>query len=540
MAYKCGYLGCNDAFETKADLLRHVRASHNRSDPSVYKCSRCTAYFRTKGELLVHVERTHRAGIASELLQVSLALTDLQAQKVRETLVEMYNEDKEPTIKTLHDRLLAEADKERYKEMKLQLRYITNKLRQAYEIFGYEANEFWDNYDKTCNVVDMEGLTDIEKKLVTHTIMQRIIEEFKVQDKIKLYIALDDAYQAIVNYQNKETNITKVVREGRKYGFGLLISTQLLEDLPVPIIANTSVKFVMSYHEPIALDKIHRMLVFTEVEKALLYRMLVGSCFMFDQNAIQNGMPHPAYIEVDRIDTDEKNRLKEAIKRLDIKKAYDFAPDKIPDREMHAVIRQLDIPSVSVYRFLVAFERTKSLPETYKMLQSKGWIKSQTTIYGTKSKPSLEQRAVDSGYFADGKLTQKATEVLDPYRLIARQGHRQGSEEHTGLMRHTIEMIQNDGNYAFVLKEREGFDVGELGTDVKIKGMWDYYKVTAYEIQTNAIKSEIIRCVEKARDQDTGLVFVTNSKKTQQEILQLTDKQYKCIHLPANDFNKLN
>ncbi len=32
-----------------------------------------------------------RAGIASELLQVSLALTDLQAQKVRETLVDMYN-----------------------------------------------------------------------------------------------------------------------------------------------------------------------------------------------------------------------------------------------------------------------------------------------------------------------------------------------------------------------------------------------------------------------------------------------------------------
>ncbi len=479
----------------------------------------------------MNIER--RARIASELLQVSLALTDLQAQKVRETLVEMYTEKQEVTVRTLHDKLLKEVEKERYKEMKLQLRYITNKLRQAEEVFGYEPQEFWDNYDKTCNVVDMEGLTDIEKKLVTHTIMQRIIEEFKVQDKIKLYIALDDAYQAIVNYQNKETNITKVVREGRKYGFGLLISTQLLNDLPEAIVANTSVKFVMSYHEPIALDRIHRMLVFTEVEKALLHRMPVGSCMLFDQNAIQNGMPHPAFIEVDKLDKHEKDRIKESIKQLDIKKAYDFPPENRPDREMHAVIRQLDIPSVSVYRFLIAFDRTKNITEAHKMLKSKGWIKSETTIYGNKSKPSLEQRAVDSGYFMDGKLTQKATELLDPYRMIQKQGANMGSEEHTGLMKHTIEMIQNNGNYAFALRERESFDVGELKTDVKVKGLWDYYNVTAYEVQTNAIKSEIERCVEKAKDQSTGLVFVTNSKKTKDEIERLTDKQYKCLKLPV-------
>ena len=480
-----------------------------------------------------------RCGVASELLQISLALTDLQAQKVRETLVEMYNEGKEPTIRTLHDRLLESVEKERYKEMKLQLRYITNKLRQAYEIFGYESNEFWDNYGKTCNIIDMEGLTDIEKKMVTHTIMQRIIEEFKVQDKIKLYIALDDAYQAIVNYHirdtnvNKETNITKVVREGRKYGFGLLISTQLLNDLPEAIVANTSVKFVLSYHEPIALDRIQRMLVLTEMEKGILHRMPVGSCLLFDQNAIQNGKPHPAYIEVDKISKEEKERLKNGIKRLDIKKAYNFEPYQKEGKGVHNVIRSLDIPSVSIYRFLVAFDRTKNLTEAYKMLRSKGWIRSQTTVYGTKTKPSLLLRATDSGYFADGKLTDKAMQLLDPYVLINQQGMNKGSEEHVGLMRHTIQMIQDNGNFAFVMKERETFDVGELKTDVKIKGLWDYYRVTAYEIQTNAIRSEIERCIEKAKDQETSLIFVTNSSRTKEEIERLTDNNFKCLKLPS-------
>ncbi len=61
MVYKCGYLDCDYAFETKAELLQHAKTSHNRGDPSVYKCAYCTAYFQTKWELLKHV-RTHEFG----------------------------------------------------------------------------------------------------------------------------------------------------------------------------------------------------------------------------------------------------------------------------------------------------------------------------------------------------------------------------------------------------------------------------------------------------------------------------------------------
>jgi hypothetical protein len=469
-----------------------------------------------------------RCGVASELLQISLALTDLQAQKVRETLGEMYNEGTEPTIRTLHDRLLQLAEKERYKEMKLQLRYITNKLMEAFEIFGYEPQEFWDNYDKTCNIVNMHGLTDIEKKLVTHSVVQRIIEEFQVQDKIKLYIALDDAYQAIVNYGSRETNITKVVREGRKYGFGLLISTQLLDDLPSAIVANTSVKFVLSYHEPMALRKIQEMLVLTEIEKKILHRLPVGNCLLFDQNAIQNGKPNPAYLEVDKISKDEIKKLEESIKRLNIGEAQGYKDQK-PSKGMHKIIKSLDIPSASVFRFLVAFESMKNLTEAYKMLKTKGWITSLTTIYGNKSKPSLELRATDSGYFRDGNLTQKALEMLDSYVQIQKQGMNKGSEEHKGLMRHTFEMIKNNGNFPFVLSDRESFDIGELKTDPKIKGLWNFYDVTAYEIQTTGIRSEIFRCIEKAKEQNTNLVFVTNSTRTKEDIERLTDNKYKCL-----------
>ena len=63
------------------------------------------------------------------------------------------------------------------------------------------------------------------------------------------------------------------------------------------------------------------------------------------------------------------------------------------------------------------------------------------------------------------------------------------------------------------LENRSSFDIGEFrpqyGTNV-----WDYDAITAYEAQTNAIMSEITNCIEKGREMDTDLIFVTNSGKT--------------------------
>lgn len=69
--------------------------------------------------------------------------------------------------------------------------------------------------------------------------------------------------------------------------------------------------------------------------------------------------------------------------------------------------------------------------------------------------------------------------------------------------------------------------------DGKVKGLWNYKDVVAYEIQTNAIKSEIFRCMEKAKAQNTELVFVTNSNRTKEEIESLTENKYVCLKLPA-------
>ena len=484
------------------------------------------------------MNQERRAGVASELLQIGLSLTEMQTQKVREVLTDFYRVGSEPTIRQIHDTLDDAIDVERYKETKLQLTYITNKLRQAFEIFGTEPAPFWDNYDKTCNVIELQGLTDTEKKLVTHTVMQRITEEFKSEQGIRLYIALDDAYQALLSYYGKETNITRIVREGRKYGFGLVIATQMLQDLPDAVMANTAVKFIFSYHEPNTLGKLYGAMRMTELEKAVLHRMPVGSCLLFDQNAIQKGKPSPAYLEVSHMPKDESGALASSIKRIsvaEIRKAESaraLVDDTMESKpELQNIFEGVDIPSVSVYRFLIALDRTGSEKDAIRFVKDRKWITSTSTLYGGKGQPSLAERAKDSGYLDSGKLGTKARAVVSDTSMINRQGTNKGGEEHVALMRKTIKMIQNRGNFAFVPSARDAFDIGEIWSTKDRKGRWNYSKVTAYEVQTQAIRSEIDRCMERQKQLGTELVFVTNSHKTRKEIERYTSMQYKVMIL---------
>ncbi len=481
-----------------------------------------------------------RAGVASELLQMGLSLTEMQTQKVREVLTEFYRQGREPTIRMIHDTLANAVAGERYKETKLQLTYITNKLRQAFEIFGQEPVAFWDNYDKTCSVIELDGLTDTEKKMVTHTVMQRITEEFKAEQGIKLYIALDDAYQALLNYYGKETNITRVVREGRKYGFGLLIATQLLQDMPDAVMANTALKFVFSYHEPMTLNRLYGTMRVGELEKEVLHRIPVGSCMLFDLNAIQSGRPSPAYVEVEEIKKDERDRLADSIKRIGIMEVARSENEKaIAEDAMKSmptlpdIFKGVDMPSVSVYRFLIALSRTGSEKGAIKFVKDKRWLTSTSTLYGGKGQPSIAGRAKDGGYMYDGGLSAAAKAVVKDMEMIGRQGMNKGGAEHVALMRKVIKMIQDRGNFAFVPSARDSFDVGEIWPTKDRKGVWNYAKVTAYEVQTNAVKSKIERCIERQKQLGTELVFVTNGARTKKEIERLTDGKYRCLKLPA-------
>jgi hypothetical protein len=92
-------------------------------------------------------------------------------------------------------------------------------------------------------------------------------------------------------------------------------------------------------------------------------------------------------------------------------------------------------------------------------------------------------------------------------------------------MRKTIAMVQDKGNFAFVPKEKGGFDVGELRATTR--SSWDFGSATAYECQTNALKEEIEKCVTRANG--TGVTFVVSSKELSDRIVEIGRGKYEVI-----------
>ncbi len=490
--------------------------------------------------LLNGMERQRRAGMASETLQIALELTPLQTQRIRDMMTELYENNEEINMEDLFMSVENEIDNEEYKEIKLQLRYILQKLSQSMGIFGNEPKEFWKNVSSTCNIVNLSKLTDSEKTIVTLSIIQRIIEQFEgnKENGVRLNIALDDAYKAVANYNGKETLVTRVIREGRKYGFALVISTQLLNDLPNSIATNTAVKFIHTYHDPYATETIHKLMNMTELEKDILYRMPVGSCFLFDSNAIQKGKSNPAFVQIEKTSNVERRKLSGMIEKVEMKvyKAKEHAKiyntTHVEKSANTSVQQPQHVPEVSVYRFLIAMTKCDNKEAAIRMLREKRWVSSTSTLYGNTRKPSITQRAESAGYLnRNGKLTEKAMKIVNPTLMINAQGMNAGGQLHRELMKKTIEMIQDKGNYAFVPEARNSFDVGELIPVPKVKTVWSNSNLTVYEIQTDAEKIHIDRCIKKAKTNKAKLVIVTNNQKIKEELDRQTNRGFTCIIL---------
>ena len=220
------------------------------------------------------------------------------------------------------------------------------------------------------------------------------------------------------------------------------------------------------------------------------------------------------YLKMDYV----RNRFRYYVEQADTDQVYDISDESY----------QNHIPWVAVYRFMVAIARTGSITEAYGMLREKGWLTSLASLYGGKRKPSILSRAISSGYVnQEGRLTEKGNGVVNPERIIAKQGIYSGSEEHKELMRKTIRMIQDRGNFAFTLSDKDSFDVGEL--KAKMRRVWDYEDIEVYECQTNALPDELNKCIERAGRLGAGMTFVASSDEIANAIREST--RLPCIIL---------
>ena len=471
-----------------------------------------------------------RASMATESLMIAARLTSLQATRVKSALLKLYSLDGEPSLSQLWEDLCSN------KASKANV--LDRRLRAIQRVIGYEPEEFWNGIFSGNSLISLSGLNESEKSLVVYSIMQRISELFdknpEMNAKLRLMVILDEAWQFFRREREfgtrRESSLEKVVRLGRKYGFGLVVSTQQIEDVPKVFINSCA---LLMLHQQREYEYYGRNIIgLGRYEESYLKAAGQGEMLLFDRGMAQKGQLWPEYVKVSPLSDAEATALALKFSAHIPKTILEPQMPIEMHADMHAqetrtpaLLAGLDIPSVAVYRFMIAIHRTGNLTKAYEMLREKGWLTSLASLYGGKSKPSILARAASFGYVSqEGSLTEKGLKVVDPERLIAKQGIYSGSEEHKELMRRTIRMIQDGGNFAFTLSDKDSFDVGEL--KAKMKRIWDYERLVIYECQTNAIGEEIIKCAERAKNLGAGMVFVVNNYDIAKAIEKVSDYKY--------------
>jgi hypothetical protein len=471
-----------------------------------------------------------RASMAVESLIVAARLTALQSTRVKSALLRFYNDGVEPSLFDMWETLCSKD--------KGKANVLNQRLRAIQRVIGYEPEEFWKGIFTRNNLISLAGLNESEKSLVVYSIMQRISELFdrrpELNSELRLIVILDEAWQFFKRERefdlHRESSLEKVVRLGRKYGFGLVVSTQQIEDVPKVFINSCA---LLMLHQQREYQYFGRdVLELGEFESAYLKAADQGEMLLFDRAMAQKGQLWPEYIKVSPLSGEESVMLASRFRA--------YTPDTIHEPEMpiemhdngssgyeahktgkNGIFDGVDIPSVAIYRFMIAIDRKGSVKEAYAMLKERGWLTSLASLYGGKRKPSILTRAISSGYVTqEGKLSEKGLAVINPERIIAKQGIYSGSEEHKELMRRTILMIQDRGSFAFTTSEKDSFDVGELGA--KMKKIWDYEGLVVYECQTNALHEELNKCIERARRFDVRMEFIANNREIAKAIEEST------------------
>jgi len=161
---------------------------------------------------------------------------------IEEALEDAYAKVKKPTLVDL----VAILDK---KKKKHAARLLRQFLVQGSDFFSKQSTLEFDKLAESGLVcIDLHSLPTEEMRSLTGlTILQFLKEkmrreELKESKGIKLFVVVDEAWK-IAN--DDRSDVITIVREGRKYNFGLIVASQNPTDMHKTIISNVGTMFIL-------------------------------------------------------------------------------------------------------------------------------------------------------------------------------------------------------------------------------------------------------------------------------------------------------
>jgi DNA helicase HerA-like ATPase len=108
------------------------------------------------------------------------------------------------------------------------------------------------------------------------------MRDFSKSSGRRVFVVLDEAWKLLGSSRPLEA----ILREGRKYGHGLIFSSQLIEDVDMSMLSNAATLFAFRLQNRQSLDGLARNYNMTEEEIARIQNQNVGSCVIVQTNAL--------------------------------------------------------------------------------------------------------------------------------------------------------------------------------------------------------------------------------------------------------------
>ena len=145
-------------------------------------------------------------------------------------------------------------------------------------LFGIEDQE-GNKEDYAIIYYDLKNLEEKEKSRRVSDLLNKIDKNMRfwnADGDFRVFIFLDEAWKFL-----KEINsLESIVREGRKYGVGIVMASQMLEDIDIPMLYNSAVLFVFRIQNKNSLNKLSKSYGLDEKTLNRIQNLEVGECFV--------------------------------------------------------------------------------------------------------------------------------------------------------------------------------------------------------------------------------------------------------------------
>jgi len=157
--------------------------------------------------------------------------------------------------------------------------------------------------------LDLSGLPDERfRALAALTLLQFIKEKMRLTGYaaakgVRLFIVLDEAWK-IAKEDNSDA--VMIVREGRKYNFGMIIASQNPTDISETIFSNAGTTFIFKIKFERFLDYMQGSLNFSTYMRNEISRLSVGECAV--NMALTTSVPYPSTFLLNKVEGEEPTK----------------------------------------------------------------------------------------------------------------------------------------------------------------------------------------------------------------------------------------